>query len=627
MKKLLTLFLCTGSVLFWSCDKSDDFVGSPGDDPGTEENAVRLATNETFGSYLTDTEGNTLYFFSRDSKGSSECSGGCLDNWPVFYSEDLSLDEGLEPGDFGTITREGGQMQTTYKGWPLYYFINDTESGQINGDGAGNVWYVAKPDYSLMIVQAQLVGRNTDGEETELTGSYEPGEENTFYITDDRGNTLYRFIPDFRDINTFTAEDFSNDAVWPIFHVEIDKLPSLLNAEDFGSIDVFGRSQLTFKGWPVYKFGQDAQRGDNFGVGFPRPGVWPIINPDTPEAPEKPENTVQLGTDETFGSYLTDIEGNTLYFFSRDSKGSSECSGGCLDNWPLFYTEDLVLSEGLEPDDFGTITREGGQMQTTYKGWPLYYFINDTESGQINGDGTGNVWYVAKPDYSLMIVQAQLVGRNTDGEETELTGSYEPGEENTFYITDDRGNTLYRFIPDFRDINTFTAEDFSNDAVWPIFHVEIDKLPSLLNAEDFGSIDVFGRSQLTFKGWPVYKFGQDAQRGDNFGVGFPRPGVWPIINPDTPEAPEKPENTVQLGTDETFGSYLTDIEGNTLYFFSRDSKGSSECSGGCLDNWPLFYTEDLVLSEGLEPDDFGTITREGGQMQTTYKGWPLYYFI
>ncbi|MEO1013153.1 MAG: hypothetical protein AAFX53_17800, partial [Bacteroidota bacterium] len=56
---------------------------------------------------------------------------------------------------------------------------------------------------------------------------------------------------------------------------------------DFGSIDVFGRSQLTFKGWPVYKFGQDAQRGDNFGVGFPRPGVWPIINPDTPEAPEK----------------------------------------------------------------------------------------------------------------------------------------------------------------------------------------------------------------------------------------------------------------------------------------------------------------------------------------------------
>ena len=206
--------------------------------------------------------------------------------WPAFYAENLTLDNGLEASDFEEIILDGGQKQTTYKGWPLYYFANDTAAGDVNGDGQGSVWYVAKPDYSLMIARAQLVGRDADGVETNLTSTYEPGDEETFYITDDRGNTLYLFTPDSRDTNTFTAEDFSNDPVWPIFHVEIDQLPSILQSGDFGTINVFGRSQLTYRGWPVYTFGQDSMRGDNFGVGFPRAGVWPIINQDTEPAPE-----------------------------------------------------------------------------------------------------------------------------------------------------------------------------------------------------------------------------------------------------------------------------------------------------------------------------------------------------
>ena len=31
-------------------------------------------------------------------------------------------------------------------------------AGQTLGEGIGNIWFVAKPDYTIMLVNAQLVG-------------------------------------------------------------------------------------------------------------------------------------------------------------------------------------------------------------------------------------------------------------------------------------------------------------------------------------------------------------------------------------------------------------------------------------------------------------------------------------
>ncbi|UOB18120.1 hypothetical protein [Abyssalbus ytuae] len=530
MKRLI--YLCVTFVfLLQSCGSDDDGASNQNPEPG--ENTVRLVDNSVHGKILTDSEGNTLYFFSRDHNGESACIDGCLDIWPVFYEESLTLDAGLESADFGEITRSDGAKQITYKGWPLYYFDNDNSPGDTNGDKINDIWYVAKPDYSLMYVQAQLVGRDANGNDVNYKSDYTPGDELTFYMTDAEGNTLYTFINDTKDNNNFTAEDFSNDGVWPVFDINIDKLPSILNPDDFGTINVFGKSQVAYKGWPLYYFGQDEERGDNYGINFPAAGVWPIANVDTTEAP----NSVRISDNATHGNILTDAKGNSLYFFSRDHKGESACTDGCLDIWPVFYTDVVTLDAGFEASDFGEITRGDGSKQTTYKGWPLYYFENDNSPGDTNGDKVNDIWYVAKPDYSLMYVQAQLVGRDGDGNDVNYKSDYTPGDELTFYITDAEGNTLYTFINDTKDTNNFTAEDFSNDAVWPVFHIDIDKLPSILNAADFGTIDVYGRSQLTYKGWPLYYFGQDEERGDNYGINFPAAGVWPIANIDTPEAP------------------------------------------------------------------------------------------
>ena len=76
-----------------------------------------------------------------------------------------------------------------------------------------------------------------------------------------------------------TVPDFSNDAVWPIYEVDnLESTPSILSAGDFSIIDIHNKKQLAYKGWPLYYFGGDANRGENKGVSVPQPGVWPILN-------------------------------------------------------------------------------------------------------------------------------------------------------------------------------------------------------------------------------------------------------------------------------------------------------------------------------------------------------------
>lgn len=296
-------------------DQNDDQnAGGDDEDPVIAENTVRLSTDATFGSVLTNSDGFTLYFFAPDSKGDSNCLDGCVTVWPAFNATELTLDPGLSAEDFSEIIRTDGVEQTTYKGWPLYTFSNDVSAGDINGDGVGGTWFVAKPDYSVMFSRSQLVGRDSEGNETNLNSSFETGDEETFYITDANGNTLYHFSNDENGTNNFTADDFSNNGVWPIFHIELQNVPSILNIDGFGVIDIFGEPQLTYKGWPLYKFSGDENRGDNFGVGFPVAGVWPILNLETeiaPEAEAQASTKVYEVTNEGASAYIFSGEGLT----------------------------------------------------------------------------------------------------------------------------------------------------------------------------------------------------------------------------------------------------------------------------------------------------------------------------
>ncbi|MEK3887839.1 COG4315 family predicted lipoprotein [Bacillus sp. FSL K6-3431] len=110
-----------------------------------EENAasLKLLENEKVGEYLADSKGMTLYYFKKDEPGKSNCAGECLENWPPFAEKDFDVPTGMDKKDFETITREDtGTEQVTYKGYPLYYFVNDQQEGDVNGEGVKDVWYI-----------------------------------------------------------------------------------------------------------------------------------------------------------------------------------------------------------------------------------------------------------------------------------------------------------------------------------------------------------------------------------------------------------------------------------------------------------------------------------------------------
>ena len=110
-----------------------------------DHHAIKLTGKDGVGKFFTDAKGMTLYIFKKDSPGKSACVGPCVEKWPLYFRETVAVPEGVNAGDFGTITREDGKQQTTYKGWPLYYYAGDKAPGDVLGQGLGNVWYVVNP--------------------------------------------------------------------------------------------------------------------------------------------------------------------------------------------------------------------------------------------------------------------------------------------------------------------------------------------------------------------------------------------------------------------------------------------------------------------------------------------------
>lgn len=288
---LIAAMAVSAFVILDACSKSSNGYGSNQPPPPTKPTGIMLSTSATLGSYLADNQNHALYFFSNDANGQDSCTGDCAVLWPPFNIDQLAannLSAGLNLADFGTVTAPNGKNQLTFKGWPLYTYsppsngVNTPEAaGLTSGDAFANVWFVAKPDYTIMLANAQLVG--LDGKN--YTSTYTEGVGKTLYFTTATGFTLYTFVKDSANINKFTKPDFSNNTLFAIYDTTAIAVPSILSKTDFGTIQVFGKTQLTYKGWPLYNYGQDAVRGSNKAVSFPVPGIWPVAVKDVSPAP------------------------------------------------------------------------------------------------------------------------------------------------------------------------------------------------------------------------------------------------------------------------------------------------------------------------------------------------------
>ena len=218
--------------------------------------SVQLKTSPDGANYLTDENGLTLYYYTLDTNGQSACYGGCATAWPIFYADTLSVSDGLSASDFGTVTRTDGSKQTTYKGWPLYYWYQDKVAGDMKGEGVHKVWYILKvPAYTVMVGTNKAVGN---------------------YLVDGSGNALYWFTKDSPNTSACTGNCIK---AWPAFTADTFVVPSALNASDFSTITRGdGATQATYKGYPLYYWAKDAKRGDVTGQNVGK--VWFVIDPD-----------------------------------------------------------------------------------------------------------------------------------------------------------------------------------------------------------------------------------------------------------------------------------------------------------------------------------------------------------
>lgn len=334
----------------------------------TATTTVGLGENEALGRFLVDSNGMTLYSVDRDAVGVSNCYERCAEAWPpllVESADGLTAAEGIS-GALGTIERTDGTLQVTYNGMPLYHWAQDEVAGDTLGHRVGNVWWAVSPATvsSLRIPElgSSLVGPN--------------------------GMTLYVFA---NDTQGEASACYDNCATaWPPLLVEsADEIVAGVNLNaELGTIErTDGTLQVTYNGWPLYYWQDDAVIGDATGEG--RNDVWWTV----------PQNTVAVSSSEELGDFLVAPSGMTLYMFSNDTDGVSNCSGDCATAWPpytVFEDTRLTAPEGVE-GKLGTIARENGVLQVTYNGIPLYLWQNDAAVSDTTGQGVNDVWWVVAP--------------------------------------------------------------------------------------------------------------------------------------------------------------------------------------------------------------------------------------
>ena len=238
-----------------------------------------------------------------------------------------------------------------------------------------------------------------------------------------------------------------------------------------------------------------------------------------PGGPPAQSATLMVATDARLGSHLVDGSSQSLYYFAKDVPAGgtqaavSNCNADCLPVWPIFHA-DSVVAQGIDAANVAEFTRSDGTKQTTYKGFPLYYFAGDASAGESKGEGLNGLWYVVhEPTYSVALLSK--------------------ASEATRYLTDGAGRALYYFARDTVGTSTTPPVTACTSAAcmanWLIFLTDQVTVPSDLVAADFTVYTrADGMQQSAYKGHPLYYYVGDAAPGETNGRGIPD---WQTIDP------------------------------------------------------------------------------------------------
>jgi predicted lipoprotein with Yx(FWY)xxD motif len=176
-----------------------------------------------------------------------------------------------------------------------------------------------------------------------------------------------------------------------------------------------------------------------------------------------------------------------------------------LVSWPLFDAGSRVLGTGLDDAEFGSIDRGDGTWQSTYHGWPLYYYKSDLTLGQLTGQGKGKTWHVAELTPASVVIMKAGTAK---------------------YLGDGAGHTLYVSAADQAGTTTVDPVSACDQECLATFTPFREKHLSVVTSLEESDFSVFvrhgaGGLQLAYKGLPLYSASTDLKSGDMTGVNSP----------------------------------------------------------------------------------------------------------
>jgi predicted lipoprotein with Yx(FWY)xxD motif len=284
--------LAIGALAVVACGDGDSGAATTTAPPATEAEPTTSTTaaagstiavkssDSDLGTILVGPDGRTIYGFTNDKDGQSNCSGTCADAWPpVIVDDGWTVGPGLDSAIFNAVTREDGSKQLVAGSWPLYYFSGDAKPGDLTGQGSGGVWFVVGTDGKLVKEQAGgggAAGGDGGGGDGAASGPTVSGTSLGEVLVDEAGLTLYAFTDD--EAGTPTCDGACADA-WP--PVLVDAVP-VIEGVDPSIVSVVprgdGTQQLKVGTWPLYRFAGDAAPGDVNGQGSG--GKWFVVGAD-----------------------------------------------------------------------------------------------------------------------------------------------------------------------------------------------------------------------------------------------------------------------------------------------------------------------------------------------------------
>lgn len=218
------------------------------------DSAIAVRQDAKLGPILTGKDGLTLYLYTKDKPGVSNCDDQCLVAWPPLLADTLPALPRGTPGTLSLVARKDGTRQVAYNGWPLYYWVRDNKAGETTGQAVGKVWYVVNPGPALQTTSAGKLG-------TVLTGWNDM--------------TLYMYTKDKPYVSTCYDQCA---AAWPPVLVGYTPTAAAGLKGKLGTTTrKDGSRQLTYNGMPLYSWVKDKAPGDTTGQDVGK--VWYVVNP------------------------------------------------------------------------------------------------------------------------------------------------------------------------------------------------------------------------------------------------------------------------------------------------------------------------------------------------------------